>query len=432
MILSFFSLVFAEGIRVAGQLAKYNIVVAYKDPAESNTELGKTVISVLNTDLNNSQKFNSSIGEREDAETPSEGTHFVVLMKLNRIRPDHCVVQFQIKDPNRNKVVFEDQFAQDLQTPLVKGKFRYIAHQIAQKVLKATHGLEGMFNAELVAVKRVGARAYKLVICDYDGYNEREIVQSPNMIIDPKVSKCGQLVLFRTLNRAQGQKIWMYNLNTNRSRCISDAIRKASGKNVFGKNISSSDFGLTSQHVIFARSSGQTTNIYEYDLATRQVREVTIRVRYNIQTCPIYANAHTIFYSSDVGGTEAIYCNGSSFNLNAGFMGRVNFSQPYTHGKKFVCSVRGREEGSGYTGIICVDDFTNPDKVANARVIITIPRPGFLEKPRLFGDFVLCRNTYGNSKTLMWVPADAQHNEAFVLRRGGFSEADVFPQLSRS
>ena len=344
MILSFFSLVFAEGIRVAGQLAKYNIVVAYKDPAESNTELGKTVISVLNTDLNNSQKFNSSIGEREDAETPSEGTHFVVLMKLNRIRPDHCVVQFQIKDPNRNKVVFEDQFAQDLQTPLVKGKFRYIAHQIAQKVLKATHGLEGMFNAELVAVKRVGARAYKLVICDYDGYNEREIVQSPNMIIDPKVSKCGQLVLFRTLNRAQGQKIWMYNLNTNRSRCISDAIRKASGKNVFGKNISSSDFGLTSQHVIFARSSGQTTNIYEYDLATRQVREVTIRVRYNIQTCPIYANAHTIFYSSDVGGTEAIYCNGSSFNLNAGFMGRVNFSQPYTHGKKFVCSVRGREE----------------------------------------------------------------------------------------
>lgn len=430
MIFSFFSLIFAEGIRVAGQLAKYNIIVAYKDPAEQNTELGKTVISVLNGDLNNCQKFNSSIGECADAETPSGETHFVVLIKLNRVRPDHCVVQFKIRDPNRNKVVFVGKFAQDLETPLVKGKFRYVAHQIAQKVLEATHGLQGMFKTELVAVKKVGPKAYKMVICDYDGHNEREIVRSPNMIIDPKVSKCGQLVLFRTLNRAQGQKIWIYNLNKDRSRCISDELKRIGGKNVFGKNISSADFGLTSQHVIFARSSGQTTNIYEYDLATRQVREVTRRVKYNIQTCPIYANPHTIFYSSDVSGIEAIYCNGSAFNLNAGFMGRVNFSQPYIHGKKFVCSARGREEGSGYTGIICVDDFTNPEKVANARVIITIPRPGFLEKPRLSGDFVLCRNTYGNAKTLMWVPTDAQHNEAFVLKRGNFLEADVFPTRS--
>lgn len=272
MIFSFLAFVFAEGIRVTGQLAKYNVIVAYKDPVELNTELGKTVIAVLNGDLNNCQKFNSSIGEFEDTESPSSETHFVVLLKLNRVTPDRCVVQFQIKDPNRNKVVFKDRFDHNLPSPLVKGKFRYIAHQIAQKVLKATHGLEGMFNTQLVAVKRTGPKAYKLVVCDYDGHNERDVVQSPNMIIDPKVSKCGRLILFRTLNRAQGQKIWIYNLNTNRSVCVSDAIRKASGRNVFGKNISSADFGLTSQHVIFARSSGQTTNIYEYDLATRQVR----------------------------------------------------------------------------------------------------------------------------------------------------------------
>ena len=428
MLLAFFGLIIAEGIRVAGQLAKYNIILAYKDRAETNTELGKVVISVLNNDLNNSQKFNSSVGECEDAQSPSSETHFIVLIKLNRVRPDQCVVQFQIRDPNRNKVVYEDHFTQDLQTPLVQGKFRYIAHQIAQKVLKATHGLTGMFMTELAAVKKIGPRSYKLVICDYDGHNEHEIVRSPNMIIDPKVSKCGQHILFRTLNKAEGQKIWMYHINMNRTQCVSDAIKRATGKDIFGRNISSSDFGLTSQHVIFARSSRQTTNIYEYDLATRQVREVTRRIRYNIQTCPIYADAHTILYSSDISGKEAIYCNGNLLDLNAGFMGSVNFSQPFVRGKKFVCSIRGREEGTGYTGILCVDDFTNPEKVANARVIMTIPRPGFLEKPRLFGDFVLCRNTSGVTRTLMWIPADAQHNEAFVLKRGGFMEADVFPR----
>lgn len=424
MILSFIACLFADSIRVSGQLAKYNIIVTHKHPAYD--ELSETVLSVLNGDLNNSQKFNSSKGEADDAEHPAADTHFVAILHIQRPTPNNCVVQLQLKDPNRDKIVFQDQFTHDIKSPLIQGKFRYIAHKIAQKVLKATHGLDGMFNSQLVAVKRYGPKSYKLVLCDYDGYNEREIVQSPNMILDPKASKCGNLILFRTLNRAQGQRIWLYNLNTNRSRCLSDEIARAGGKNLFGKNISSANFGVTSQHIVFARSSNQTTNIYEFDTATRQVREATHRSKYYIKTCPIYADTHNLLYSSDEDGGEAVYTNHGKLNLNAGFMGRVQFSQPYLRDKRMVCSVRGREEGSGYTGIMYVEDFTNPDKVANARIIMTVPRPGFLEKPRLIGNFVLCRNCYGNNTSLMWIPADAQHNEAFVLKRP-FLDADVLP-----
>ena len=387
-------------------------------------------MKVLSEDLNNCLKFHSQIVVSDEEAHPYGQTHFIVELDVFRPTPDEYHVSILLKDPNRKKIVLQDTFIHKIHPPFSLDKTRAIAHTIAQKVLKSTHGLEGMFTCKIAGVKKLSRTSYYLCIADYDGYNPHILVRSANIILDPKCSPCGRYIMFRTLNRRYGQKIWVYNLQTNSSRCITDEVSKLRHHNIFGRNISSANFGLTPQQIIFARSGGQSTNIYKYDLASKRLSHETDKIKYAIQTCPVVSSYGDMLFTSDADGAESVYVKQDGYtkrlDLKASFMGRVCFSQPSTCGNKLVCSIRGKDEGSGYTGILFVDDYKDANKVNSARVITTVPKPGFIEHPKLKGNFVLCQNTYSNHVNLMWVPADAQNNEAYVIPHS-FIEADIFP-----
>ena len=99
-----------------------------------------------------------------------------------------------------------------------KTGYRALVHQIANDIIRALTGDEGIFLSKIAYIKEVDG-AKELFISDYDGYNERQLTFNKSINISPAFSPDGEFIYFTSFLDGF-PKIYMLSLETDRKSVV--------------------------------------------------------------------------------------------------------------------------------------------------------------------------------------------------------------------
>ena len=199
--------------------------------------------------------------------------------------------------------IFAEQQTVGLQFVTTPRNWRRIGHLIADAIYKAVTGEEGYFDSRIVFIKESGPkdkRVKRLAIMDQDGFSMREITDGRDLVITPRFSPSAQEITYMSF--ASGlPRVYLFNIETNQREIVGD----------FPNMSFAPRYSPDGQRVIMSllTTDGRNSNIYEMDLRSRQLRQLTNTPAIN--TGPSYSpDGGQITFESDRGGTQQIYVMG--------------------------------------------------------------------------------------------------------------------------
>ncbi len=181
---------------------------------------------------------------------------------------------------------------------------RRIAHRISDAIYKKLTGYDGYFDTRIVFIHEEGTkdkRVKKLAIMDQDGFNARSLPVSGDLLLTPRFSPNSNELTYMSFGSGT-PRVYIYNIDTNQKEIVGD----------FPNMSFAPRFTPDGQGVIMSLQSddGRDSNIYEMDLRSKRLRQLTNAPAIN--TSPCYApDGSRIVFESDRGGTQQIYMMGS-------------------------------------------------------------------------------------------------------------------------
>lgn len=267
---------------------------------------------------------------------------------------------------------------------------RRLAHRVADQIYTALTGFDGYFDTRVVYIDETGdkaARVKKLAIMDQDGFNARTLPVSGDLLLTPRFSPRANEVTYMSFGSGT-PRVYIYNIDTNQREIVGD----------FPNMSFAPRFSPDGNRVIMSLQSddGNNANIFEMNLQSRQLRQVTNVAAIN--TAPSYSpDGGQIAFESDRGGTQQIYVmSADGGGQNRISFGKGRYSTPVwspdgkwiaftkNAGGKFAIGVM-KPDGSGER--ILTEGFHNegPTWAPNSRVLMFFrDQPGEQGGPKLF------------------------------------------------
>ncbi len=175
-----------------------------------------------------------------------------------------------------------------------KSDYRALAHTVANDIVKALSGEEGIYRSKVVYVKKVG-EAKELFIADYDGYNERQLTKTKSINLSPTFSPDGEHIYF-TSYMDDRPKLYMLTLRNNNI----DLLAGYPGMNA------APAVSPDGQYIACALSKDGNSEIYLLDRSGKVVRQLT--KSWAIETAPTWSpDGRELAFTSDRTGTPQIY-----------------------------------------------------------------------------------------------------------------------------
>ncbi len=293
-------------------------------------------------------------------------------------------IAFKLYDVNTGQLISGTSFTA---SPKVS---RRIAHKIADLIYKSITGFDGYFDTRVVYVDESGPknqRIKKLGIMDQDGFGARTLTNGKDILLTPRFSPNSQEITYASIG-AEAARVYLYNLDTGEKEIVGDF-----------KNMSFAPrFSPDGQKVVMSLQSddGRDANIFEMDLRSKQMRQITNVPAIN--TAPSFSpDGARIAFESDRGGTQQIYVmNSDGSNQNRISFGKGRYSTPVwsPDGKYLAFTKQGESkfaigvmapDGSGER--ILTEGFHNegPTWSPNSRVVMFFrDQPGETGGPQLY------------------------------------------------
>ncbi|EGN74653.1 tol-pal system beta propeller repeat protein TolB [Idiomarina sp. A28L] len=176
-------------------------------------------------------------------------------------------------------------------------QFRQYSHRISDVVYEALTGERGAFLTRIayIYVDFDEENPYHLMVSDYDGYNERVLLRSPEPLMSPSWSPEGNRLAYVSFENGRPE-IFIQDIYT------TERVKLTSFRGINGSPSWSPD-GTKMAMVL---SKDGAPDIYVMDIASRRVEQITDHWR--IDTEPYWTpDGKSLTFTSERGGRAQIY-----------------------------------------------------------------------------------------------------------------------------
>ena len=303
-------------------------------------ELDTQIDLVVAADLNASGKF-ESIDSTNFLSSPSRpeevrfkdwrfaGAEALVIGEVWKLGRDKYEVQFHIYDVAREQEIGTGKRVPNLR----ESDLRHVAHIISDNVYQAFTGRPGAFNSRIAYIKRSEIEyqryRYRLMVADWDGFNEKELFASWRPLLSPSWSPDSKKLAFVSFT-PKGPVVKVIDRLSGRHNTI------ASYKGVNSAPAWSPD----GTKIAYSTSKNGSPDVFIYDIETKQHERVT--THYAIDTEPAWSSdGKSLLFTSSRTGRAQIYTHviGSGSAIRATFEGKENANASYDFEGKRVAMV---------------------------------------------------------------------------------------------
>lgn len=216
-----------------------------------------------------------------------------------------------------------DHILDSRETVISAAEFRQYGHRISDIVYEKLTGERGAFRTKIayVLVDRSNPDyKYRLMIADFDGHNESEILRSKEPLMSPSWSPDGTKLVYVSFENRR-QQIFIQDIYTQQRQRVSSY-----------KGINSAPrFSPDGKSLAIVLSKDGNPDIYTLEIATKSLKRIT-RNR-AIDTEPNWSpDGNNLLFTSERGGKPQIY----QVNLQTKRITRVTFEGEMNLGGSYI------------------------------------------------------------------------------------------------
>jgi len=220
------------------------------------------------------------------------GAQMLVNCRLTK-NESMLAMNVEVVDVMRNRLVYSHEFLGE------PGRYRYLAHRVADDLLYNLTGERGVFFSRIAYVVKSG-NSSEIYICDFDGYNpilaisDSRFRNTLNLL--PSWSAAGDRLFFTSYSRGNPD---LYCIDF-----LQNSVSALSTRQGLNYEAAMSPDG---NHLAAVLSFGENTEIYLIDSKSGKIlRQVTFSP--SIDTSPTWSpNSRQIAFTSDRSGSPQIY-----------------------------------------------------------------------------------------------------------------------------
>ena len=235
---------------------------------------------------------------------------FLVVGKINT-NNDRITTRWSLIDIYKQKTVLSMEYSGS------KNQYRAIAHKVSDLIYEKLIGNPGVAGTQIVFVKKKSEKSYGLYVADYDGFNQKAIVNSSQPIISPRWSPDGKKIAYVSFENKK-PVIYVQDLTTGKRMLVAN----------FKGNNSAPAWSPDSSKLAIVLTYSANSQIYIINSDGTGIKQL-MRTR-SINTEPSWSpDSKEIYFSSDRGGNAQIYkvnVDGLSDVIRVTYEGKSNLS----------------------------------------------------------------------------------------------------------
>lgn len=323
-------IVITEGVNTARPIA----IVPFKYNGTATLPLNLS--EIIAADLMRSGKFNpikqadmpqlpKTDGEVDYSSWVSTGVEAILVGTIEDDTLDRFTVNFELIDVLRGQITggtvqalkdgrlveTKDHIMFERKVIIATSQFRFYGHRISDIVYEQLTGERGAFLTKVayITIEYGDLYPYKLVVADYDGANEIELVKSPEPLMSPSWSPDGKKLAYVTFENNRSQ-VYIQDIYTGNRELVTsyDGINGAPRWSPDGENLA------------LVLSKDGNPELYLLQLSNKTLTRLTHHRA--IDTEPSWApDGKSVIFSSERGGNAQLY----SVNLTTKRVSRLTF-----------------------------------------------------------------------------------------------------------
>ena len=278
--------------------------IAVPDFASADPKLGADIAAVVGADLERSGLFKllapAGFPERLQGinQTPrtkdwaAAGAEALIVGQVTPLGDGRVQVEYRLWDTVLSRNIDGKRYAHQA--------WRRLAHIVADQIYEKLTLEKGYFDTQIVFIDETGPkdrRVKRLAIMDQDGAGVRTLTQGKELVLTPRFNPVNQEIAYMTYVNDQPKVVVMN---------IANGQRESVG-NLPGMTFAPR-FSPDGQRIVMSFGQGADTQLVEYDLRSKQPRQLTPAQPKVIDTGACYApNAREIVFESDREGTQQLY-----------------------------------------------------------------------------------------------------------------------------
>jgi TolB protein len=177
---------------------------------------------------------------------------------------------------------------------------RSLMHRLGNDIIRALTGRSGVFLSKLAFVGNTSGNK-EIYVCDYDGYNVRQITADKSIALLPSWSPNGKKIIYCSYREGGGPMLYMKDI-------ASGAVMKGKVLGQLTNHWSidvSPEFSPDEKNIVFVSSRSGNPQIYVQELMSGRAARLTFEGKYN--TSPSWSILNRIAFTSLSEGSFDIY-----------------------------------------------------------------------------------------------------------------------------
>ena len=251
----------------------------------SDALLARSLREIIRSDLMLSRRF--EVKDEQPGAAPAAGATWRLTAQAGQTS-DKISAQVKLANAGGREAVFERFYRQEASW------LRALAHRIADDVVKAATGRDGVARTRLAFINN--ATGHKEVyLMDYDGEGVKRLTDDRSIDLLPRISHDGRRVAY-TSYKDGNPDLFLLDLETGRAATLSDE----QGLNIAG------GFSQDGSKLLMTLSRGKSPNLFLKDLATGKLERLT--AHFGADSTPTFSpDARQVAFVSDRSGNPQIY-----------------------------------------------------------------------------------------------------------------------------
>lgn len=330
------------------------------------------------------------------------GTGFLVNGFVSETDKGNLKVEFILWDNFLEKELLGEELEAS------EGLLRRVAHKIADKIYEKITGDFAYFDSKVTFIAESGPytkRVKRLAVMDYDGANFRYLTDGKSLVLTPRFSPKADKILYLSYADRRAPGVHLKDLKNGTERIL--------GK--FKGMTFSPRFSPDGTKALMSLSKWGSTNIYEMDLRTKNIKQLTYGQGV-INTSPSYSpDGRKIVFNSDRTGARHLYVmNSDGSDVKRISFGTGIYAAPAWSPKGDYIAFTKKTREEGFTiGIMRPDGEENRERILATGYLVEGPcwSPG--------GRIIMFARGEPPSKRL------PGKNRIFVIDVNGYNEREM-------